>query len=378
MTDKINIEVLKDFIQSGNINFLIGSGLSRPFLPVLGNIEKQMAAVKNAPVNKQDALAAVLYKEYFEKVILPNFEPDYSSNDYKLTHKNYCDFLNIWNDILHNRCSSLRSKQANIFSTNIDLFVENAAETIGVEFNDGFIGSIHPVFSEANFQKSVLKNSIHFQNSTELPLFNLLKVHGSINWKETDNKVCNDFNLSLVSDIKQVLSCKASSFPTYKDVNEEILKHLNSKHNFKSFIDAYNKMLLVNPTKKKFSETVFDVHFYELMRLMSNNLEKENSLLFAMGFSFEDEHIRNIVKRALKTNPTLMVFIFSHKDDGKKRYIELFGENNTNLLIITPSEFNKANELKDGDEIKEFDFQSINSVFNSVSSKIPLHFKYGK
>lgn len=71
MIDKINIEVLKDFIQSGNINFLIGSGLSRPFLPVLGNIEKQMASVKDAPVNKQEALAAVLYKEYFEKVILP-------------------------------------------------------------------------------------------------------------------------------------------------------------------------------------------------------------------------------------------------------------------------------------------------------------------
>ena len=68
MIDKINIEVLKDFIQSGNINFLIGSGLSRPFLPVLGNIEKQMASVKDAPVNKQEALAAVLYKEYFEKV----------------------------------------------------------------------------------------------------------------------------------------------------------------------------------------------------------------------------------------------------------------------------------------------------------------------
>lgn len=171
MIDKINIEVLKDFIQSGNINFLIGSGLSRPFLPVLGNIEKQMASVKDAPVNKQEALAAVLYKEYFEKVILPNFKPDYGSKNYTLTHNNYCEFLNIWNDILHNRCSSLRSKQANIFSTNIDLFVESAAETTGVEFNDGFIGSINPVFSEANFQKSVLKNSIHFQNSTELPVF---------------------------------------------------------------------------------------------------------------------------------------------------------------------------------------------------------------
>lgn len=304
MIDKINIEVLKDFIQSGNINFLIGSGLSRPFLPVLGNIEKQMASVKDAPVNKQEALAAVLYKEYFEKVILPNFKPDYGSKNYTLTHNNYCEFLNIWNDILHNRCSSLRSKQANIFSTNIDLFVESAAETTGVEFNDGFIGSINPVFSEANFQKSVLKNSIHFQNSTELPVFNLLKVHGSINWKNTDDKVCNDFNLSLVSEIEQALSYKTSSFPAYKETNEDILKQLIGRHNFKGFIEAYNKMLLVNPTKKKFSETVFDVHFYELMRLMSNNLEKENSLLFAMGFSFEDEHIRNIVKRALKTNPT--------------------------------------------------------------------------
>lgn len=378
MADKEKLDVLKDFIQSGNINFLIGSGLSRPFLPVLGNIEKQMSAVKDAPANKQDALAAVLYKEYFEKVILPNFKPDYNSENYKITHKNYCEFLNIWNDILHNRCSSLRSKQANIFSTNIDLFVENAAEATGVEFNDGFIGSINPVFSEANFQKSVLKNSIHFQNSTELPIFNLLKVHGSINWKEIDDKVCNDFNLSLVSDIKQVLSSKVSTFPVYKPVNDDIIEQLNGRHNFNAFIDAYNKMLLVNPTKKKFSETVFDVHFYELMRLMSNNLEKENSLLFTMGFSFEDEHIRNIVKRALKTNPTLMVFIFSHKDSDKKRYLELFGETNTNLLIIAPSEFNKINSLTGDEEIKEFDFQSINSVFKNILSQIPPHFVYGK
>ena len=49
--------------------------------------------------------------------------------------------------------------QANIFSTNIDLFVESAAETTGVEFNDGFIGSTNPVFSEANFQKSVFSES---------------------------------------------------------------------------------------------------------------------------------------------------------------------------------------------------------------------------
>ena len=36
----MHIETLKYYIQSANINFLYGSGLSRPFLSTLGNIEK--------------------------------------------------------------------------------------------------------------------------------------------------------------------------------------------------------------------------------------------------------------------------------------------------------------------------------------------------
>lgn len=117
----MKINIIRDFVQSGNINFLIGSGLSRPYLPVLGNIEKQMAAIKDAPANQQPVLEAVLFKIYFEKVILPNREI-YDKSKYDETLGNYCDFLNIWNSILHNRCGNLRSKQANIFSTNIDLF----------------------------------------------------------------------------------------------------------------------------------------------------------------------------------------------------------------------------------------------------------------
>ena len=373
----MKINIIRDFVQSGNINFLIGSGLSRPYLPVLGNIEKQMAAIKDAPANQQPVLEAVLFKKYFEKVILPNREI-YDKSKYDETLGNYCDFLNIWNSILHNRCGNLRSKQANIFSTNIDLFVEKAAEETGVEFNDGFIGSVAPVFSEANFQKSVLKNSIHFQNSTELPTFNLLKIHGSINWKTFEDKVRNDIELSSVLEVQQALSrIKGSSFPNYKKNNAKILAQIKRKPNAKEFLDAYNELLIVNPTKKKFSETVFDVHFYELMRLMSNSLEKENSVLFVMGFSFEDEHIRNIVERALKTNPTLVVFIFSYDNDSTSRYVELFGDNYSNLIILTPSEFSEANELKDGEEIQKFDFKSINRAFGLLLKIVPVHFGYG-
>lgn len=373
----MKINIIRDFVQSGNINFLIGSGLSRPYLPVLGNIEKQMAAIKDAPANQQTVLEAVLFKKYFEKVILPNREI-YDKPKYDETLGYYCDFLNTWNGILHNRCGNLRSKQANIFSTNIDLFVEKAAEETGVEFNDGFIGSVTPVFSEANFQKSVFKNSIHFQNSTELPTFNLLKIHGSINWKKDGNKVCNDIEQILVSNTQQSISrITGRSFPDYKENNAEIITQIKGKPDVKEFIDAYSEFLVVNPTKKKFSETVFDVHFYELMRLMSNSLEKENSVLFVMGFSFEDEHIRNIVERALKTNPTLVVFIFSYDNDSTSRYVELFGDNYSNLIILTSSEFSEENELKDGKEIQQFDFKSINRAFGLLLKSVPVHFGYG-
>lgn len=375
----MQIETLKNFVQSGNINFLIGSGLSRPYLPVLGNIEKQMETLKSVPSDKRKIVKAVLYKEYFQKVILPNLVTMDRGDSYKATLKNYTDFLKVWNNIIHNRCSSIRSKQINLFSTNIDLFVENAAETTGVEFNDGFIGSVKPMFSETNFQKTVFKNSIHFQNSTELPIFNLLKIHGSVNWQEIDGKVINDYNLQQVNTINEILSkYRTGVFPEYCDSNDKILEQIKGDDDFSDFISAYGKMLIVNPTKRKFSETVLDVHFYELMRLFSNNLEKENTLLFVMGFSFADEHIRSIVKRALKTNPTLIVIVFSYTDDEKANYVKLFGEKASNLVIMSPSDYNAANNLEGENAIRNFDFQSINSVFDQLSMMIPVHFGDGK
>lgn len=375
----MKIETLKNFVQSGNINFLIGSGLSRPYLPVLGNIEKQLETLKDIPQESRNTVKAVLYREYFQNIILPNHVEAEKTVDYEKTLKNYADFLNIWNDILHNRCCSIRSKQINLFSTNIDLFIENAAQTTGVEFNDGFIGSIKPVFSEANFQKTIIKNSIHFQNSTELPVFNLLKVHGSINWREVGGKVVNDYDLQQVIAIKNVLSkYKTDEFPKYHDSNNEILKEIKGGENFSEFVSSYGELLIVNPTKRKFSETVFDVHFYELMRLFSNNLEKENTILFVMGFSFADEHIRSIVQRALKTNPTLIVITFSYTDEEKEHFAALFGEKDSNLIILSPSDYNTANELDDETAIKSFDFQSINSVFKRLSTNIPVHFSNGK
>lgn len=71
----MKLDTLKDYIQSANINFLIGSGLSRPYLSTLGNIENVLAALNiNTSIDERmkNIIAASVYKKYFEEVMQPN------------------------------------------------------------------------------------------------------------------------------------------------------------------------------------------------------------------------------------------------------------------------------------------------------------------
>ena len=383
----MKIDDIKNFIQSANINFLFGAGLSSPYLSTLSKIEDHLTELSNKKEldkNIAKIVKASIYKEFFCNVILKN---RIKGEGFEGVLNRYSRFLCLWNNIMHNRCGNLRSKQLNIFSTNIDTFVERAAEVSNVEFNDGFIGSIEPVFNEANFQKSVIKSSLHFQNSTELPVFNLLKMHGSINWRIQDDIIHNDFSLNQIEQINEAVSEleKVELLVSYdkQDLNNMIsaAEKINiTKDNeavLENFISVYEQLIIVNPTKKKFSETVTDVHFYELMRLYSNSLEKENSLLFVMGFSFADEHILNLTKRVLQINPTLLVIIFAYNDSAVKLYEQRFGST-PNVKLINAAEFSQINELKENQELSVFDFDSINSVYENILKKIPVSFEYGK
>jgi hypothetical protein len=109
-------------------------------------------------------------------------------------------------------------------------------------------------------------------------------------------------------------------------------------------------------------------YHYELLRIYANELEKENSVLFVMGFSFADEHIREITLRAINSNPTLIVYIFCHSSDSKERYESYFGLKtlkNANVKIIVP-------DLKaDGTDEFKYDFVNINArIFGELLRKI--------
>ena len=380
---------LKNFIQSANINFLIGSGLSMPYLTTLGDIEKNLESLStrvDLSPKERDLIKASIFREYFKKVMLPNLDIS-DRGKYGVVLNNYKDFICVWNSIMHNRCGNLRSKQLNVFSTNIDMFFERAADSSGVEFVDGFQGSVTQIFSETNFQKIVMRNSLHFHNVTELPVFNLLKIHGSVNWRVEKGKVVNDSKLEQVATIATLLDDLELmySFVTYDDLldnmaNEakEIVADVDYDHKgVEDFIEKYNELVIVNPTKKKFSETVIDDHFYELMRMYSNALERENTLLFVMGFSFADEHILNITQRALKTNPTLLVVIYAYDEVAYSSYKKMFGEI-PNVRILSNILYAADDKSKVHPITGKYDFKTIIEQHKEIRNLIPLTFDHVK
>lgn len=398
----MEIKTLINYLQSANLNFLIGSGASRPCLGVLGKVEEWLTKLSqgnNLNENQKKLFLASVYRSYSQKAIIGNLT-DTKSNNYEVSRNAYSNFLSSINEIVNKRGTRLISKQINLFTTNIDTLIENAAECHNIEFNDGFRGSVNQVFDESNFRKTIGKASLHFHSVAELPVFNLYKVHGSINWKRLkDDNVGNDFKLDLVKAINTELNRIDDGLfveTEYDDAGamkpygyEELVDRVKTKADtitdfsiYDSFLEAYEKLIIVNPTKHKFKETVMDMHFYELMRLYSNSLEKENSILFVIGFSFADEHIAKLTMRAANSNPTLQIVVFAFSDTEEASFKKNLNINdsslNSNVRIITPSGFKSKNKdyFKDLNTVNDFSLKSLNKVFELICSSIPN--RYGK
>lgn len=377
LDDKI-LENLKDTIQDSNINFLIGSGLSKPYLSTLGNIEKVLTEIDqrdDIDKPKKEIVRSMLYKQYCEQVIfknIPILENDSLTID---VFNNYKQLLVLVNSILLNRKNPILSKQVNIFTTNIDIYLEKALDALKLEYSDGFSGRFSPSFDLSNFRKTVSKRSLQFDNVSEIPSFNLLKLHGSLTWEidsESENrkgiKFCSD--LKLTRDLKK-LDLTSITEATNDQTIEDLIAQVGTKRLSQTVVDflkQYQELPIINPTKDKFKQTLLNQIHYELLRMYANELEKDNSVLFVMGFSFEDEHIREITLRVANSNPTLMIYIVAHSGDSASDFDTKLGVKNAknkNIKIITPDKKDESEE----DSFK-YDLSTINlKIFEPLMKK---------
>jgi len=395
MKNELKFEEIEKLLESANLNFLIGSGASKPFLETLQDVEKVMDAFdkkdgfdKNQTDKKVlKIIEASIKNHYFTKCIennleLLNSQPYNKANSFCDKDRNKCKvaheykiFLESLQTILSKRSNNY-PKQVNLFTTNIDVFLDVALEECSLSFNDGFSGRMNPKFGTENFHNIINKVSSYYDYQSTLPLFNLFKLHGSLNWKYNKDKtnIYYDNQLSGVEELKKCnlakglvecfdedgkfLSKKDAKDHGFAEIYREAEKIKDSDSEIEKFITSYDKLAMINPNKDKFKDTTLKLHYYELLRMFSNNIDKENAVLFVFGFSFADEHICEIVNRAIKSNPTLLVVIFAYSEDEEENISErVKGQN-----VVFVARFTKE-EKGNRESIKNFDLATINKEF---------------
>lgn len=358
-----------------NINFLIGSGASMPLFqtlslgPNLPSFEEVLSSKMITDNNK-----ILLYCYYYAKWISPmqlrkmENEPD----NYSVTQSSYKKFINLLLDIL-TRESNEKPKRANIFTTNYDLLFESAFDSIICSnplcfFNDGSRGFINKKLDTDNYYLNVSHSGFNDNYKREVPTINLFKMHGSVSWgKEKDEHISVNYKNNCMEKLDEILENENFELEKidrifnltsilggdiYIHVNKE-LTDLNFDQTFLAeFYDVYKTLPIINPDKWKFHETVFEQHYYQMIRSFSYEMEKRDTVLIVFAFSFADEHIKNIFKRSM-LNPSLKVIIIA------------YDEANLALLKIEFSQYNNvefypANETKaDGSKINgNFDFMN--------------------
>jgi hypothetical protein len=325
-------KLLAPYIQSGNLNFLIGSGASMPAISVAGDIETRL----NGLIEMDEEVLANSVMAGFIEAITSTYQTlkqgPIVDGPVKATLENYKSFVSIIDQILFARKNEILPRQASIFSTNYDMFIEFAVKECGnVIMNDGFDrASGQPddfLFAPEQYFDRTYRTSSLYARRVEIPTLNLIKLHGSLNW------VRKASNLVYRAAVVQPLPEADKADPA------QITQYL-SKH------------FLIMPNFKKFHETLMERVYYDLLRIFSKAMEQENAVLLAFGFSFGDEHILDITRRALR-NPTSQLIIFAYSHDSIAVFETKFAKHR-NVSVIGPAAGNNLN------------FQRLNKILAAV------------
>jgi hypothetical protein len=359
-------------IYDKNINFLIGSGASVGLFPTLNvNIKgtdgknetiESLFKVKNK--NNQELYCKYLFAHYYNSCIkeVIDFNTKKPEEENEVT-KNYTQFVETIIKIL-NRKKPDDNKVCNIFTTNYDGCFEYAFDAILNQkthqfiVNDGSTGFRQRYFNVNNFHINSFRTGINESYNVQNPQINIIHLHGSLFWHKKNNNVLVDYSKEKQQEILKNINSSIgenNDLNTFYDLikNEKEKTDNLEKYEFNGDIDTLNKfyekyqeLVIVNPTNQKFSDTLIEPYYYEMLRHLCFELEKPNSILITFGFSFADEHILNMVKRSL-SNPTLQMFVCCYNDKEYETLKEIFNSFNNVEFIRHVNNLNFTNFNKD-------------------------------
>ena len=166
-----------------------------------------------------------------------------------------------------------------VFTTNYDLAIEWAAESIDMSVSNGFVGTHTRRFSPQSFDLGFRNTQARGEARFGVYNIYLAKLHGSLTWKEHDGQYYEEQAAGAWSEIHAFL--------------EKQQEYLGS---------------LVLPSAAKYMQTIGFV-LGELLRRFAEFLARPQSCVVIAGYGFGDEHINRLLSSAL-LNPTLQLVIY--------------------------------------------------------------------
>lgn len=198
-------------------------------------------------------------------------------------------------------------KRANLFTTNYDMAFDYALDNLGVHYINGFMGVHNRCFRPEVYDYDLYYpgQSVTGKVHRAEKVIRYYKVHGSLSWLSTKPSVSNTYG------IKEI------------PLNDE-------------FKPDDNNEIMIYPCVSKKSFTL-DLPYSELFRQFSQAINRPQSVLFCIGYSFYDEHINDIIKQALSIPSfTLIIANYSPTVDSESEIEKLRELGDKRIIILEP------------------------------------------
>jgi hypothetical protein len=170
----------------------------------------------------------------------------------------------------------LNLRRANLFTLNYDPLIEKAADAEGAVLVDGFVGSLRRIFRPESynldfyFPAQTTEGRVHRFDR----VLHLYKLHGSITWHRCSADWENPYGL----------------YATFYNQNTP------------------EDDVLIYPSPLKYGQAL-GLPYSELFRRFGSAIAQPQSVLFAIGYGFGDEHVNALIRQALAIPSFTLVVI---------------------------------------------------------------------
>ncbi|MBE0613816.1 MAG: SIR2 family protein [Burkholderiales bacterium] len=187
----------------------------------------------------------------------------------------------------------LNLRRANLFTLNYDTLIEKAADAEGAVLVDGFVGTLRRIFRPESynldfyFPAQTTEGRVHRFDRA----LHLYKLHGSITWHRCAADWENPYGL-------------------YATFYNEV---------------APEDDVQIFPSPLKYGQAL-GLPYSELFRRFGSAIAQPQSVLFAVGYGFGDEHVNAIIRQALAIPSFTLVVVDPAPKSDFVSHLKLLGD----------------------------------------------------